>query len=45
MTLIPKIKGATSFIDFRPTSLVNRLYKILLKVFSIRLKDVILLKV
>lgn len=39
--LLPKKNEATSLSDFRPISLVSSLYKIIVKVLSIRLRDVI----
>ena len=38
--LIPKKKGASDMQDFRPISLVGRLYKIIAKVLANRLKRV-----
>ena len=41
ITLIPKISGANTFIDFRPISLVNEVYKIIVKLLSLRLRIII----
>ena len=41
VTLIPKPESPTSIEDFRPISMVGALYKIISKILSLRLKDVI----
>lgn len=38
ISLIPKVAGACSLVDFRPISLLFGCYKILAKVLAIRLK-------
>lgn len=40
VTLIPKVSSPSSLKDFRPISLVGRLYKIIAKVLSLRLEEV-----
>ena len=45
ITLIPKVDKVESFDDFRPISLCNCLYKIISKVISRRLKDVLSSKI
>lgn len=40
LVLIPKKEDAVSLLDFRPNSLVTSLYKIIAKVFSLRLRKV-----
>jgi hypothetical protein len=39
-TLVPEIKRANNLKDFRPTSLVESLYKIILKLLAIRVKHI-----
>lgn len=41
ITLIPKKKGAEEIKDFRPISLTGGVYKIIVKVLSIRLRRVV----
>lgn len=40
IVLIPKKDGASSMGDYRPINLVGSLYKIISKVLSVRIKDV-----
>lgn len=42
ITLIPKVDCPTSISDYRPTSLIGSMYKILAKVLANRLKNVVL---
>ena len=41
VTLIPKIENPTSIHEYRPISMVGALYKVISKLLSIRLKDVL----
>ena len=41
VTLIPKVENPASIEDFRPISMVGALYKIISKILSFRLKEVI----
>ena len=45
IALIPKVDKAETFDDFKPISLCNCLYKIISKVISRRLKDVLSSKI
>lgn len=41
VTLIPKKDNPNSFLDYRPISLINSLYKVLSKVLANRMKQVL----
>jgi hypothetical protein len=40
IALIPKVAGSSSFNDYRPISLLNEIYKIIVKILTTRLKEV-----